>query len=243
MKNRNLFYGFLIVELLMLLSTNCEKKRVVEVTDPNQIVPINFNQSVTYGSMSDIDGNVYKTLVIGTQTWMAENLKTTKYKDGTAILYVTDLTTWNSSTTGAYCWYDNNSGYKDVYGALYNGYTIDANRLCPANWHIPTKAEWDILSDFLGGPSIAGGKLKETGLTHWEKPNYGANNDIGFTALPAGAIITGKNVKLHIQTFWWASTVYQTNLHTTKAVNYQNSTMAEGGGYPTDGYSIRCVKN
>jgi len=193
--------------------------------------------------MSDIDGNVYKTVVIGTQTWMAENLKATKYKDGTAIPNVTDIIKWNSSTSGAYCWYDNNPGFKDVYGALYNGYTIDANKLCPANWHIPTKAEWDILSEFLGGTTVAGGKLKETGLTHWLNPNLGANNDIGFTALPAGGIIQGKNVKLNIQTFWWASTVYQTDLHTTKAVNYQNGTMAEGGGYPTDGYSIRCVKN
>ncbi len=137
-------------------------------------------------TVTDIDGNVYNTVSIGLQVWMKENLKTTKYNDGTAIPNVTDNTAWRNSTTSAYCWYDNDISNKELYGALYNWYAVNTGKLCPKGWHSPTDAELTTLSDCLGGDDIAGGKLKEMGTTHWASPNEDATNESGFTALPGG---------------------------------------------------------
>lgn len=126
---------------------------------------------ISYGTMTDQEGNVYKTITIGTQTWMAENLRTTTYNDGTVIPNVTDNDEWADLSTPAYCWYDNDSAtYAQTYGALYNWYTVATDSLCPTGWHVPTDAEWTILTDTLGGLTIAGGLLKETGTTHWTAP-------------------------------------------------------------------------
>jgi uncharacterized protein (TIGR02145 family) len=143
--------------------------------------------SMPSNAVKDIDGNIYTTVVIGTQTWMAENLKTTKYDDGTAIPNVTNGLVWSGLTTGAYCWYNHDAAkYKATYGALYNGYVVNTGKLCPTNWHIPSQAEWDVLISFLGGVNLAAGKLKESGTAHWGYPNTGADNSSGFTALPGG---------------------------------------------------------
>ncbi|MFC1733159.1 fibrobacter succinogenes major paralogous domain-containing protein [candidate division KSB1 bacterium] len=139
------------------------------------------------GSVSDIDGNVYDTVVIGTQTWLVQNLKVTKLNDGTSIPLVTSDTTWLNQTTAAYCWYNNNEALvKDPFGALYNWYAVNTGKLCPAGWHVPDDVEWDTLITFLGGNPIAGGKLKDTGTIYWLPPNTGASNESGFTALPGG---------------------------------------------------------
>jgi uncharacterized protein (TIGR02145 family) len=157
------------------------------------IPPIVFNSNLTYGSISDIDGNIYKTIQIGTQTWMAENLKTSKYNNGTTIPLITDSNAWQILNTPAYCWYNNDAiAYKTPYGALYNWYSVDAvsnggKNVCPTGWHVPSNAEWNSLITYLGGESVAGGKLKETGTTHWLSPNTGATNESGFTALPNGS--------------------------------------------------------
>ena len=148
-------------------------------------------------SVTDINGNVYNIVTIGTQTWMAENLKTTKYNDGTAIPNVTVDATWAALTTGAYSDYSNTPANSTTYGRLYNWYVVDNNpatkvasnggkNVCPTSWHVPTDAEWTILTTYLGGESIAGGKLKETGTAHWNSPNTGATNETGFTTLPSG---------------------------------------------------------
>ena len=106
----------------------------------------------------DIDGNVYHTVTIGTQVWMVENLKTTKYNDGTAIPLVTDNTAWGALTTPGYCWYNNDSAtYKNTYGALYNWYAVNTGKLAPTGWHVPTDSEWTVLTTYLGGQSVAGG--------------------------------------------------------------------------------------
>ena len=126
--------------------------------------------SFTAGSttVSDIDGNIYHYIVIGTQTWMVENLKTIHYRNGDAIPNVTISLDWDVLVTGAYCWYNNDvPTYKAAYGALYNWYVVnDSRNIAPAGWHVPTDAEWTILIDFLGGESVAGVKLKETGNSH-----------------------------------------------------------------------------
>jgi uncharacterized protein (TIGR02145 family) len=141
----------------------------------------------TYKSdaITDADGNYYNIVTIGTQTWMAENLETTKYNDGNNIPNISDNVAWSNLTTPGYCWYNNDdSTYKNLYGALYNWYTVNRGKLCPIGWHVPTDAEWTTLTTYLGGESVAGGRLKETGTMHWVSPNVGAINETGFTALP-----------------------------------------------------------
>jgi len=144
----------------------------VSFTTSDEII---FNPSLTYGEVSDIDGNYYKTIQIGSQIWMAENLKTTRYNDGSNIPLVTDNTAWSNLTTPGYCWYNNDAAtYKNVYGALYNWYAVNTGKLCPSGWHVPSEYEWTLLVNYLGGVYAAGGKLKETGTTHWYSPNAGA---------------------------------------------------------------------
>ena len=118
---------------------------------------------------------------------MAENLRTTKYNDGTPIPQVTDAAAWSNLMTPGYCWYNNDAAkYKETYGALYNWYTVNIGNLCPSGWHVPADTEWMVLTAHLGGEKISGGKLKETGTLHWDKPNLRATNETGFTALPGG---------------------------------------------------------
>jgi uncharacterized protein (TIGR02145 family) len=137
-------------------------------------------------TVTDIDGNAYNIVTIGGQAWMKENLKVTKYKDGTTIPLVTATGAWVALTTPGYSFY-NNSVTGGVYGALYNWYTVNTGKLCPTGWHVPSTTEWTTLETFLGGASVAGGKLKETGTSKWFSPNTGATNETGFTALPGGA--------------------------------------------------------
>ena len=148
---------------------------------------INFNTGLTYGNIADIEGNSYKTIEIGTQKWMAENLRTTKYNDGTTIPIVTDNTAWDNLTTPAYCWNNNDATtYKSTFGAMYNWYTVNTGRLCPTGWHAPSYGEWATLRDYLGGLPVAGGKIKESGTNHWVTPNTGAANSSGLSILPGG---------------------------------------------------------
>ena len=144
-------------------------------------------------TLTDIDGNVYKTVTIGTQTWMAENLKVTHYRNGDPITYVTDNGVWAAQNDvfagyGAYCWPNGDMANKDVYGALYNGYTVfDSRNIAPVGWHVPSLDEWKTIINYLGGESVAGGKLKETGTLHWTIPNTDATNKTCFSALPGGS--------------------------------------------------------
>ena len=159
-------------------------------------------------AISDIDGNYYNTVKIGSQVWISENLKTTRYNNGTDIPLVSNNATWSSLTTPGYCWYNNDGGtYKNTYGALYNWYTVNTGNLCPSGWHVPTDAEWTGLTDFLG--SNAGGKLKESGFDHWTSPNEGATNNSGFTALPGGYRNNlGVFDLVGTQAYWWSKTEY-----------------------------------
>ena len=169
--------------------------------------------------VKDRDNNRYETVTIGTQEWMAENLRVAHYNDGTPIPLVTDGTTWqNSSNAGnpAYTWYDNGVyGIPDYgapeYGALYNWYAIDTlsngnKNVCPLDWHVPSDEDWTILTTHLGGVSVAGGKMKETGLGHWNSPNIGATNESGFSGLPGGRRSSdGPFVEIRYGGWWWSS--------------------------------------
>ncbi len=198
-------------------------------------------------TVTDIDGNVYHTVTIGTQVWMVENLKTTKYRNGDVIKNITDNTawygSWYGSNAGAWCYYDNNSYNGTIYGKLYNWYAVDDSRkIAPSGWHVPTDAEWTTLTTYLGGVSIAGGKLKETGLTHWAGPNTGATNETGFTALPGGH----REGYMHSIGYWWSATSVDNEYSQyawSRNMDYDYSDVFRGKVFKTYGYSVRCVKD
>jgi uncharacterized protein (TIGR02145 family) len=142
---------------------------------------------VAGGSVTDIEGNTYRYVVIGSQTWMAENLKTGTFNDGSEIRLVTRDNFWSSTTAPAYCWYNNDhETYGEMYGAMYNWYAVETGKLCPVGWHVPKDREWTQLTDYLGGENEAVDKLKEAGSLHWISLNSTATNSSGFTALPNG---------------------------------------------------------
>jgi len=134
----------------------------------------------------DGDGNVYDTVRIGTQTWLAEDLKTTKYNNGVSIPLVTDNTQWASMSSAAFCWYENNPAYKEDYGALYNWYAAKVYHLCPIGYHVPTIEEWSALINYLGGEYIAGAKLKDRERRFWLDYDDCEANEYGFKARPGG---------------------------------------------------------
>jgi uncharacterized protein (TIGR02145 family) len=151
---------------------------------------LQFNPKLSYGTMTDQSGNTYKTIKIGNQTWMAENLRVTKYRNGESINIVNLDKEWSEKlTSGACCSYNNTMNKNDLaaYGLLYNGAAVtDPRNIAPAGWHVPTDAEWKTLITFLGGEGSAGAKMKEAGTSHWLSPNTGATNESGFTAIPGG---------------------------------------------------------
>ncbi len=194
--------------------------------------------------VADADNNYYYSVTIGTQTWMQENLKTTHFRDGSVISQVTGNTDWKNLTTSGYCWYSNEeTRYKDLYGALYNWFAVSSGKLCPAGWHVPTNSEWITLTNYLGGEVAAGSKLKESGSTHWGDINTGTN-ETGFTALPGGSrgddgAFTNSGVSGH---FWSSSPVLPATSYS--AVLYNNSTSLTRVSNPNvSGLSVRCVKD
>jgi uncharacterized protein (TIGR02145 family) len=204
------------------------------------LIPNNYS-----GLLSDIDGNTYKTVTIGTQTWMAENLRVASYKDGTAIPLVTDTITWANLTTPGYCWYNNDeAAYKATYGALYNWFTVNTGNLCPAGWHVPTDDEWMTLYNYLGGEGVAGGKLKETGTAHWASPNTGATNESGFTALPGGfRYLTGIFDRIGTWCFWWSATENNDVWAHYWYLIYDTSNFVGPHYVKVEGFSVRCLKD
>jgi uncharacterized protein (TIGR02145 family) len=200
--------------------------------------------NITYDSITDIDGNTYKTVTIGTQTWMAENLKVTKYNDGIAIPNVTDNTEWKELTTGALCDYGNTPSNSETYGKLYNWHAVNTGKLCPTGWHVPSDAEWTELTDYLGGRSVAGGKLKETGTTHLASPNTGATNETGFTALPGGFRgYDGAFYYIGYHGYWWSATENGSNNAWYRLMGFNFSTVARHNYYKELGVSVRCVRD
>ena len=205
------------------------------------------NEFIFITPLTDIDGNVYNTVIIGTQVWMTQNLKTTKFNDNTKIPNITDNAPWCTLPTPAYCWYKNEeASNKHSYGALYNWFTVNTGKLCPTGWHVPSEVEWKILTDYLGGESIASGKLKEEGTAHWTSPNIGASNEFGFTALPGGyrtGLNSGSFRAKGYYGWWWASTETDLNGARARLMTFDASDIAPGTGLKKNGYSVRCVKN
>jgi uncharacterized protein (TIGR02145 family) len=195
--------------------------------------------------LKDFDGNVYTTVTIGTQVWMLENLKTTKYNDGTDIPNVTDSSVWSVLSTPAYCWYENNAAaYNNEYGGLYNWYVVNTGKLCPKGWHIPTVAEWNILVNYLGGRTIAGRKLKETGNTHWVNALTEATNESGFTGLPGGYCdFNGTFRFLGYNADYWSATEYNSTDAYVLDMYYEVSYLNIVNINKRYGFSVRCIKD
>ena len=194
-------------------------------------------------TVDDNDGNSYDVIRIGTQVWMAENLKTTILNDDTPIPLVTGGSAWSSLTSNGYCWYNNTISNKDTYGALYNWYTVSSGVLCPEDWHVPTDNDWLTLESFLGGSSPAGGILKETGTSHWTSPNTGATDEYDFTALPGGIrTATGTFQLLNTHGYWWTSTENTSPPGIWyRHIQYDNDKVFRNLEDENAGMSVRCI--
>jgi uncharacterized protein (TIGR02145 family) len=225
-------YPMIIAGALLLFTSGCKKTE--DTTPP-----------VTPALVIDIDGNEYHQVTIGTQVWLVENLKTTRYNDGTMISLVSDNSAWGSLTTAGYCWYNNDFSNKSPYGAIYNWFAVNSGILAPAGWHVPTDAEWTTLTTFLGGETVAGGKLKEAGLSHWRTPNGGATNESGFTALGGGhRDVNGLFAALGDDGYWWSATEYGTTGKVWyRDMNYNYAGVVRVSNDKTNGHSVRCLKN
>lgn len=204
----------------------------------------------TSNTVSDKDGNVYKTITIGSQTWMAENLKTTKYSDETPIPLIPTLSAWNGLQTPGCCFYDNNeSTYKKDYGALYNWFAIDGKsngykNVCPSGWHVPDDSDWTILITFLGGVNAAGGKMKEAGIAHWKSPNTGATDEYRFKALPGGEPVPPLSfLDMGYIGKWWSSTESYYLDANYVYLSYDDERIIKTSYYKSGGFSIRCLNN
>ena len=194
--------------------------------------------------VTDIDGNTYHTVTIGAQVWLVENLKVTKYRNGDQIPEVTDYDQWGLLTSGGYCNYENNQGNGAIYGRLYNWYTInDSRNIAPDGWRVASDEDWWALSDFLGGEIMAGGKLKEAGLSHWKEPNAGATNETGFSALPGGhRDYAGIFDYIQWGGGWWTSTEGNPNDAYVRYVDYGAYDLWRSLEDKRYGRSVRCIK-
>lgn len=231
MKSTKITFAIAFISLASILSS-CSK------TNDSTPTPSGDPATVT-----DVDGNVYKTVRIGTQLWITENLRTTRYNDSTAINTGLSDADWRITTTGAFAIYDGSSTNNDTYGKLYNWYAASSGKLAPKGWHIPSRAEWETLVENLGGTSVAGGKLKSTSSL-WMAPNTGATNSSGFSALPSGwKSNSGGYSLIGESAYWWASTPRNTTQGDYLRVDNNLVGSAVNGATNQFGYAVRCLKD
>lgn len=242
MKNKRL--KIIVVLLLGLVITGIQAQQ-------------NDTKIPTEATLTDIDGNVYHTVTIGSQVWMAENLRTTRYSNGDTIGTTSPATLdISNETEPKYQWvFENNQSDLPVYGRLYTWYaTTDSRGIAPEGWHIPTDSEWTTLINFLGGENVAGGKLKEAGTVHWKSPNTGATNESGFTGLPGGSrpengIFDGGGVFVgdkHHYGAWWSSSEKNSAIAINRYLSYKTSETSSFGDNWSGkrwGFSVRCIKD
>ena len=231
-KNVSVFVYLLTMVLFIVLAGSCSKD----------------DASDAHKTVKDVEGNKYKIVTIGTQTWMAENLRTTKLNDGSDIPLASNKGHWAVLGTPGYCWYNNDAAkYKAKYGAIYNYFTVQTAKLCPEGWHVSTDAEWSTLTKYLtgefGDPNRPGDKLKEIGTTHWKSPNTGATNQTGFTALPGGSRDNnGEFTDIGEYGYWWTSTQTKTYSAWSYYMGFKHRDVFRWEHDKNVGYSVRCVK-
>jgi len=201
----------------------------------------------TYSStMSDIDGNIYNTIIIGTQEWMVENLKVTKYRNGDPIPEVSGDAEWEALTADAYCNMNNDENFAAKFGRLYNWFAVNDNRnVAPAGWHIASYEEWVALINYSGGELVAGDKLKEAGTANWRTPNPGATNESGFTALPGGFRLNFGDFSPNLGTraAWWSSSENDVSFAFGLFMYHDNSVVHGEPDENNYGFSVRCIKD
>lgn len=197
------------------------------------------------GTLTDIEGNVYQTVVIGTQEWMAENLRTSTYSNGEEIPNVTGQSEWADLSSGAWCYFDNDIQYEYPFGKMYNWYAVtDPRNVCPTGWHVPSAEEFAALSDYLGGDSIAGGKLKVVGAILWNGPNAEATNESGFSAVPGGLRNTlGNFESLGSRSFLWSTTDVGGLMGVCRLLYHDLDDFANSTKNLDCGQSIRCLRD
>ena len=248
-------FTYIFLMLVLSISTSCTKTEDLPGLGTEDLPGLGSAGGTV--TVTDIDGNLYNTVKIGTQVWMVENLKTTKYKDGTAIPNVTDDTAWAALTTPAYCWYNNDdSTHKATYGALYNWYTVNTGKLAPAGWHVATDAEWTTLLNYvftanLGTSGSVGKALAAT--VNWSASTFAGaigndlykNNRTGFSALPgAGRYgINGGFYDLGRSGSWWTATKFGTYSAWGRDMYYYDSDVSRYISAQTNGYSVRCLRD
>ncbi len=194
-------------------------------------------------TITDYDGNIYNTTTIGTQIWMTENLHVLHYNDGSPIPLVTGTSAWAALTTGARCYYNNDSlSNAAAFGCLYNwAAVVDPRGICPLGWHVPSDADFQTLLSFLGGINVAGGPLKETGFTRWNSPNSGATNSSNFTGVGGGNRgSTGSFFSLGGFGDYWATTSSSSSAKDI-ALHYSSVIVANGWTDKKFGFSVRFV--
>ncbi len=233
---------FTLYELQWTISTSCGSS-----SDNLTIV---FGNDGPGDGVTDVDGNTYSTVLIGSQEWMAENLRVTRYNNGALIPNITNYSQWEGMSTGAFAWYDNKEViYKNAYGAMYNWYAVSTGNLCPTGWRVPSDEDWTALTDYVGGVSVAGGKLKSTRTEpyahpRWDNPNTGATDEYNFSALPGGdRNYSGWFNGIGNHGLWWSSTEgNETSAWATEMLT--PSTYAGSCNHNKKyGLSIRCVRD
>ena len=234
-------FKFVVISFVLVLIVSCHS----------------VNEPVFGGTVTDVDGNVYHTVTIGTQTWMIENLKTTRLNDSTAIPLVTDSAAWANQIASGYCWYNNNDTIAKAnnYGALYNWYSVYTAKLAPKGWHIPTADEWAILEKNVTDYYYLSGSLAKVlaATTHWTSTtssstigsNLAKNNSSGFTALPGGYRLSPTSAfkMINLQGAWWSSSQYNDSTAWNLALTYNQTTVDRSYKSIKSGYSVRCIKD
>ena len=244
-----LVIGFFLVLLILTLTAQeymfiYQKGGILTTIAIEEIDSIIFYPTHAEDTITDIEGNVYNTVTIGNQIWMKENLKTTTYNDGIEIPLVTDKTDWDNLTTPGYCWYENSDSIGTIYGALYNWYSVNTGKLCPKGWHVPLDEDWTILTSYLGGEDVAGGKLKESGTNHWQNQNTEATNESGFTALPGGyRNYNGTFDNIVNFGYWWSATENDAAYAWNRYIFYGYANVYRYFKRKDIGFSVRCVKD
>ena len=258
---KKLFYFFIV----SITFFSCKKENVTKNssgnTSNNVSTGIDFSSSVTAvaklgNGVKDVEGNNYKTTIIGSQEWMAENLKVSKFNDGSAIKNLTTNDDWyKNKDIPAWCYYNNDVSNNVKYGKLYNWYVVNQSmnglkNVCPIGWHVPSISEWDELISFLGGDNVAAGKMKEVGEKNWNNPNVDATNSSLFTALPAGVRLDydGRFNGLGYDSNWWSSTEADNTYSSvaealTRDVDHDDASSEETSEGFISGVSIRCLKD
>jgi uncharacterized protein (TIGR02145 family) len=200
--------------------------------------------NVPLPGIRDIDGTFYNVVQIGDQTWMSENLRTSRYSNGDAILNVISGSDWSACSNGAWCFYENDLANEAIYGKLYNWYAIADNRnICPIGWHVPSDFEWNDLTAYLGGNLIAGGKMKSQ--VHWSAPNTGATNESNFNGFPGGYRMAsnGNFNSIGYVGYWWSSSEVNSSNALFYNLQYDNEVVQRSLVNKRNGFSVRCIKD